>query len=70
MSPENPDRKNTKDPRFAHLDLENAEAAYSNEMTGMVPANPQLTDQLDAYADIHNFGNRTPRGKKPPKNRS
>ena len=48
--------KNSQDPRFKHLDMDSADAVSATDFTGLIPANPQFVEDLDAYKEIHEFG--------------
>jgi hypothetical protein len=57
MSGKNPDRKNSKDPSLKHLKLDVNNVVSSTDFTGLIPANPQLEEELESYKEVHNFGN-------------
>lgn len=59
MADKKPNGKNTQDPRYKHLDIDETNAASSMDFTGLIPANPQFGETLDAYRDIRDFGNDT-----------
>lgn len=53
--------KNTKDPKFGHLDIDTTNAASAADFTGIVPVNPQSDGEINSYKDIYNFGNEADR---------
>ena len=50
MPDKNPGNKNADSRPFSHLDMRNI--VFSTEMTGMVPANPQMADAITAYMGV------------------
>ena len=51
-----PNKKNTRDPRFKHLDMETVNAVSATDFTGIIPTEPQSEEEREAYKDIHGFG--------------
>ena len=48
-------RKNSKDPRYAHLNIAAMSAASTNDLTGLIPSAPIQDEEMDSYHDLYNF---------------
>ena len=49
-------KKKKNEPGLKHLDAATVNAASSTDFTGLIPANLQSPDGLDAYKALHAFG--------------